>query len=852
MQAQALLREADAAAPARQADAVHRLELRSRRKKGVLIGSLLLSATAGALALRNGFETPAVRDANAAHTALEGATRQAAAATSSASVAGASRLPIEAASPTRAPPIATHLHDGARQTARAAVSPLSRRAASASGRPTVPAARPGKGQPAPFRCNTSKRACRQRRLLRDLLAQSDPQIRAYGETMPLRAFVNEVIAYQSKSPAHRARVAQCLRAPTGQPDGDASEVLAGARQHRLIAHWLTKCVFGQPLEAWLRGQMRDMRRADHGLFHQANLLRRLTTELNRKSRQGELNGRGRRYFQDHVLKPMLPTMSMTFKNAEEQQRVSQMMLDRAPWADLHAAILLLRESGAEPSELGLDELIALGQALEIVLRLKLVPQHYADYFAVAALLRSAARDADQASAPNGRSAETHGVDARFFEDLRRERLRDNPFVQLRERLCAWRVPSASLPGHTTGTALRERQPSASQPATERGTSPESRPDTQLALQKQRLAAVFQSADQIMLAQGLASLREAEQTFLRGASLIKLRAEAGDDTLRDAQREAPTPPGAGGDPLAGSVDLLMARAGAEEHIYALRGAADGVNVYAWRRVDHQVKAVHALRRADAAPCSTSDCKPTVFLTRHLLKLAHEPLGEALDRLAGLHRDALLHALSEQVDGAAPLQRLSEHFPLLKWLGACASARGTGGTAQDNAAGIGVPSMAIAEDDSLSAGVDPETRRAMLASLRYASQQATIARLLASSAQESRTGHPPGTVVDAHSPKQWRGASPDSILPEDADEPLSAAQDAEASDDTATLGIGGAPVDLAGKALMSWAALGRNNRAPPTRSSSRSGAARQQPWRDTATQRGVARAVAEYRNTSPAVL
>ncbi|UBX27841.1 hypothetical protein [Arsenophonus apicola] len=503
----------------------------------------------------------------------------------------------------------------------------------------------------------------QNRLLQLFLAKESDNVNQYNKALPPPNLVNEVIDYLAKHKNDATKIAilvKQLLIPLNEYGAGEREKIPPEHQQKTLADWLQLAVFGMPCDHWLSKQLADNKANPISLLNYANLKKYYLEQLNSKTEFGYLSAEAKNYYQQHVLKRVMPTLMLQFNTPLEHERLQKMTVDQAQWGYLHAGAMLLVENGAEIDKMSLDDIITTGMLLDTLLLAGKTTAEYSRYFNLPATIHNQLDPENKHDIAQLTEQNRQTIYQQYVNYLHHFS-QNNPFIQLSQLLQDWQSRPALARQQLKLHAIAEdwlntylyknNEVEYHNNQGEIALLPNI--DEIFKQQNQHIADVFKQTDYVLLPQIFNALSEEEQQFLQQAEINQVKVEY---NARDSSIH-PLPPDVAGRvandgliiPVPEAIDMLSCSFNGEERIYALQKDQKMAN-YKLSRVDRKRDLIFDLIKDHKNTRHNKNFTLKIH-SPTLLKKAVEQPKIALEKLAVLHANQLfkkLHDAGEQKD------------------------------------------------------------------------------------------------------------------------------------------------------------------------------------------------------------
>lgn len=450
------------------------------------------------------------------------------------------------------------------------------------------------------------------------------------------------------------KISRILLSASAMYGGKEGETLSTGMRKAAIVEYLNQAVFAMSLDEWLFLQAKQIKTQDNFLFSHGNLQNRLTRQLNIVKNKESYSAQTRLFYQNEVLKKMLPTLMLNLSKAEKTE-LEKMNVDEPRWGFIYAGAMLLSSSGADFTTLPLQELEEVGMYLDVMLRKGAVPQEYIEFFKIPAMFNYVA-NRDISERESVRDPEKmQQIFKHYFDHTAAWVKEHNPLIKLPEMVNNWKtrrelaleelrkkgvseswvidyldshdITHLPMSGHSSRAALPNI-------------------DECFSDQNRKIAAVAGKADIILLPHVFDALSDDEQTFIQSAKVERVRAsfDAAESIrhipMHRSSRLGIDKSGALVHHVPDSVDLLRCTKGDNERIYSLTTHSDGE--YELRRVDRKRESYLHFLEKPGVPSRDPDYK--LKLTSFtVLKKEGDPASTFIKELAKVHSNKLFTGL-----------------------------------------------------------------------------------------------------------------------------------------------------------------------------------------------------------------
>jgi len=494
----------------------------------------------------------------------------------------------------------------------------------------------------------------QNQLLDKLLDKHHPPVTARSALTR----VNELVEYIKGNEEERIdEIARLLLSASAAYGENKDEYLSIGQKHAIIAQYLNQAILGKSLDSWCLQQAHLMRQEDNALYNHANLQNRLTRIINGHSKEQSLSAQARIFYQDNILKKVLPTIMLT-PVKKDKEELETLNVNDPRWAFIYAGAMLLSSSGAEFMTLPLQELEELGTTLDLLLRKGAVPQEYIEFFKMPALFHYAYQYPSTMEEALNSPKKLTQIFNYFFENTAAWVKVNNPFALLPDLVNNWKTRSElagamlaknniseDLLSHYLNSHNDLRLPVKD--GFERIALPNI--DHVFYQQNRKIETAANKADKLLLPVVFNSLSDEDQIFIQNAKIDRVTAvlDARDEIrgvpMHTSARRGIDRSGALIYSVPDHIDLLSCTNGHTEKIYALRTMRNGE--YILERVDRKREAIIDLLDDGFVPSVDKDYK--LRITSHMtLKERHESANVFIDNLANLHSKNLRNSLDDR--------------------------------------------------------------------------------------------------------------------------------------------------------------------------------------------------------------
>ncbi|MGP3591864.1 putative adhesin [Vagococcus sp. WN89Y] len=443
--------------------------------------------------------------------------------------------------------------------------------------------------------------------------------------------LNQLVNYLQTGAAEKKRdvVANRLIRTGGGYYTNKKHAIPPSWKQSAIADYMLRELLGMPFTPWLILQ-KDL---NHGVIE-----KHLKTVKN-------LNPQTLHYFQTHILNKILPTITFSLSAADENT-LNNMSLLQPEWGYLHAGALLLNESGVSLDGLTLNEIQDIGLLLDMLLRNASVPDDYAEYFRLPALLHNQFSE--------HKKEDNQQILPDYFSHTQAWIIDNNPLYHLHQLAKGWKtrreLAKELLIKHQVNEKwlIRWLNYHAPMPATGRnGRIVLPNIDDVFDKQNEKLTEANRRVEHLLLSDAFESLHFSDQQFILTAKVERVNGEFNSMAslygvpLPPSARVAMSQSNAMIFRIPDNIELLKCSAGDEVRIYALEEHKES----SWRfnRVDYNRQQLLDLLPDDSIPATDPDYK-LKYTTPILLKQPNESTQKTILQLAQLRYTKLLKSLA----------------------------------------------------------------------------------------------------------------------------------------------------------------------------------------------------------------
>ncbi|WGL99603.1 pentapeptide repeat-containing protein [Arsenophonus sp. aPb] len=498
----------------------------------------------------------------------------------------------------------------------------------------------------------------QNKLLQLFLAKESDNVNQNSKNRPPPNLVNELIDYLAKYKNDETKIAilvKQLLIPLNEYGAGEGEKIPPKRQQAIIADWLQLAILGMPSDQWLSKQIADNKANPISLLNYADLKKYQFDQLNRKTEFGYLSAEAKNYYQQHVLKRVMPTLMLQFNTPLEHEKLQKMTLDQAQWGYLHAGAMLLIENGAEIDKMSLDDIITTGMLLDSLLQAGKTTAAYSYYFNLPATIHNQLDPENKQDIAQLSEQDRQTLYQQYFHYLH-QFSQNNPFIQLSQLLQDWQSRPALARQQLKQHDIAEdclnnylyKNREVEYPNNQGEITLLPNIDEIFTQQNQHIADIFMQTDYVLLPQAFNSLSTAEQQFLQQAEINQIKVEY---NARDSGIHS-LPPGVAGlvanngliIPVPEAIDMLSFSFNGEERLYALQKDQKMAN-YKLTRVDRNRELIFNLIKDHKNTRHNKNFALKIHSPTLLKKAAEQP-KIALEKLAALHANKLFKKLHDE--------------------------------------------------------------------------------------------------------------------------------------------------------------------------------------------------------------